>query len=94
MTTIAYPSLDSPIAHQDKKTLLGNLYQQCSEECSCLSEDLGAALSTFGKKFYTPCGNTNLVSGPGTLPLKEELESHLPYTGKLAAIVKNTAMSA
>lgn len=41
-----------------------------------------------GRAFVLPCGDTNLVSVPGTLVLKEGLESHLPHTGMLAAVIK------
>ena len=66
MTGIAYHSLNSAIARQDKKNPLGNMYQQRSEEYSCFSGDQGATLSTFGKELCTPCGDTDLVYGPGT----------------------------
>lgn len=82
--------------HTRTKNSFDNQYQQYSEECSfySFSGDLGATLNTFWKGLYIPCGDTNLFSGCVTLLLKERLESHLSHRGRLAAVIKNVAMSA
>lgn len=79
-----------------QKNSFDNQYQQYSEECSLysFSGDLGATLNTFWKGLCIPCGDTNLFSGCATLLLKERLESHLSHRGRLAAVIKNVAMSA
>lgn len=70
MMGTAYPSLDSAAAR------LVTCTNSAVRNALVFEETWLSHSGSLGKSFILPRGDTNLVSGPGTLVLKEGLESH------------------